>query len=115
MNKPIPDDLEKELKETKMKTKLFEAYLFVYDEFATDTVEVAKKIGLPVNETFKLLKSCKLLTSLLIVDGVSGSSTTRKNHPGVAYTWQCYENNDNISREDAIDLFNKEQQKEATK
>lgn len=114
MNKPIPDDLKK-LKETEMKTKLFEAYLFVYDEFATDTVEVAKKIGIPVNETFRLLNSCSLLTSELVVDGVSGISTTRKNHPGVAYTWQCYETYDNISREEAIDLFNKEQQKEATK
>lgn len=89
-----------------MKAKLFEAYLFVYDEFAADTTDIAKKIGLPVNETFKLLESCELLTSLLIVNGRSGSSITRHKHAGIAYTWQCHETYDNIDREAAIALFN---------
>ena len=86
--------------------KLFEAYLFVYDEFAVDTADIARKIGLSVNDTFKLLESCELLTSELIVDGRSGSSITRHKHAGIAYTWQCHETYDNIDREAAIELFN---------
>lgn len=92
-----------------MENKLKEAYLFIFDSFAADTKEVAEHIGLSVKDTYELLDTCGLLVGELHVNGMSGQGITRKRFPGVPYTWQCWDTYDSISREEAIELFDKDQ------
>ncbi len=88
--------------------KLKEAYLFIFDNFAADTSEVAEEIEMSVSATFNLLETCNLIVGELIVNGISGNGITRKNFPGKPYTWQCWETHDSINREEAIALFDEE-------
>lgn len=87
------------------KALLYKAYLIIYDNFAADTKEIAEELGTTVDKTFKLLNSCDLVVGELIVEGCSGGDVTRKNFPGVPYTWQCWQTYDSIDREEAIQVF----------
>ena len=109
MNYQNIGDFEVGIKQSKIrgekKEVLKKAYLLIFDYFSLDTKEIASAIGLSTADTYKLLKSCSLITGSLIVNGCSGGEVTRKNNPGIPYMWQCWKTHDLISHSEAEKLF----------
>lgn len=85
--------------------QLYEAYLLVYDSFATGTTQVADELDVSKDSARKILKQLENV-GLVAGEDVNGEAQgifRRGEYKDIC--WQCWETHDSINREEAIAKF----------
>jgi hypothetical protein len=94
-------------KPSKDREMLLKAYLYVFDEFATSTDEVALHLGVMNEVALNVLNDLEghNLVGGEFTNGQGSWTGDRKAYPGTFKVWQCNRTYDELTREEAIKVF----------
>lgn len=84
---------------------LLNVHLFVFDNFATGTEEVATEFGISRDSARKALKRCEQLGTLSGEDWDLTAQGDRRQGEYKEITWQSWQSYDYITREESIQEF----------
>jgi len=97
------------------KTLARAAYLLAFDNFAMNTKEIARELGIDPRKAYRILMKTPGLCDEMqdSEDGpISRSFTSNKRETGLNILWQCFETYDSHTREEAEAFIDRELAKE---